>query len=80
MIVIDVQHVFRVFRGPAGLLAALDRYQPDHGLSYSTVQMWQRRQIPTRYVGAVLYVIEQTGHSCVEFMIDKDEFGARPRR
>jgi hypothetical protein len=76
MIVLDVPHVFRVFKGPRGLLDALGRHQPDHGLSYPTVQMWQQREtIPTKWVAAVIYCCEQEGHSCREFLVDPTEFG-----
>ena len=76
MVLFDTPHVFRVFGGPKGLLTTLDRYLPGHGLVYNTIQMWERREtIPTRWVGAVLYCIEQTGHECFEFLTDDDEFG-----
>lgn len=75
MVVLDVAHVFRVFAGPRGLLAALDRHQPDHGASYNVVQMWnQRRTIPTKYVAAVLYCAHQEGRECSEFFLDPAEF------
>jgi len=74
MVKLDVSHVFRVFGGPKGLLECLDRHQPDHGLTYPTVQMWlQRRSIPTKMVMAVLYSAEREGHCCTEFMIDDEE-------
>ena len=56
MVTIDVPHVFRVFRGPQGLLDLLDRRQPGHGLTYNRVQMWQQRgSIPAKFLGAILY-------------------------
>lgn len=73
MVIIDVPHVFRVFDGPKGLLASLDRHCPGHGLVYNTIQMWQRRQIPTKWVGAVLYCVHQEGHECFEFLVDDEE-------
>jgi len=76
MVIFDVPHVFRVFNGPRGVLNLLDRHQPDHGLSYNRVQMWQQRNaIPTKWIGAVFYCIEQSGHQCREFLMDNDEFG-----
>ena len=76
MMTFDVPHVFRVFGGPRGLMQSLDTYQPDHGLSYNAIQMWlNRKQIPARWVGLVLYIITQEGHSCAEFLIDLDELG-----
>ena len=75
MVVLDVPHVFRVFGGPAGVLTLLDRYSPDHNLSYNTVQMWGRREsIPAKWVGAIIYACESEGHSCKEFLTDPDEF------
>lgn len=74
MVKLDVDHVFRVFGGPRGLLACLDRHQKDHGLSYPTVQMWsQRGSIPTKMVMAVIYTAEREGHDCTEFMVDTQE-------
>jgi len=74
VLVIDVEHVFRVFGGPRGLLNALNQYQRDHGASYNRVQMWrQRGTIPTKWVGAVLYCCEQEGHECFEFLTDPAE-------
>jgi hypothetical protein len=75
MVSLDVPHVFRVFRGPRGLLKCLERHQPGHGLRYNQVQMWQQRNaIPSKYVGAVIYCVEQEGHQCREFLVDRDEF------
>jgi hypothetical protein len=75
MVTLDVPHVFRTFNGVRGVLNLLDRYQPQHGLSYNRAQMWlQRGQIPARWVAAVLYSIERSGHHCREFFIDQDEF------
>lgn len=74
MIVFDAPHVFRVFGGPRGLMDCLDRCTPNHGLQYSTVQMWkQRKVIPTKHIGAVLYCIEKSGHSVLEFLTDMGE-------
>jgi hypothetical protein len=73
MVTLDVKHVFRTFKGPRGLLDVLDRHQPDHGLKYNQVQMWQRRQIPAKYVGMILYVVEREGRQCREFLIDNEE-------
>jgi len=75
---IDVPHVFRVFAGARGLLTLLDRHCPGHGLVYNTVQMWRGRQIPTKWIAAVFYCIEREGHSCLEFLVDDDEFTAAP--
>jgi hypothetical protein len=37
--------------------------------------MWSvRHQIPSRYIGAVLYCLERDGHRCSEFLVDQDEF------
>lgn len=75
MVTFDVPHIFRVSGGTRGLLDWLDRHQPGHGLAYNTVQMWGRREtIPARWVGAVLYCVEQQGHDCREFLTDNDEF------
>ena len=74
----DTARVFRVFGGPAGLLKEVDRYEPGHGLKYSQVAMWQNRRIPTKWMGVVLYTIEQTGHECSEFLVDDDELGLMP--
>jgi hypothetical protein len=75
MVTLDVPHVFRVFKGPRGVLDLLGQFQPDHGLTYNRVQMWQYRgAIPSKFVGAVFYCVEQAGHQCSEFLIDKDEF------
>ena len=75
MVQFDVPHVFRVFGGPRGLLTALDRHQPDNGLTYNTVQMWSHRgQISAKFLGAVLYTVEQEGYQCFEFLTDTDEF------
>ena len=74
MITLDVPHVFRVFRGPRGLLDVLSRHQSDHTLKYNQVQMWaQRRQIPAKWVGLILYVVECEGHQCREFFTDPTE-------
>ena len=80
MVLFDAPHVFRVFGGPKGLLTALDKYQPEHEkLAYNTVQMWARREtIPTKWIGAVLYCVEQAGHECREFLTDSDELVAPP--
>ena len=79
MVILDVPHVFRVFGGPTGVIALLDRYSPKHGLTYNTVQMWGRReQIPAKWVGAILYAVESEGHSCKEFLTDTDEFEPPP--
>jgi hypothetical protein len=87
MVTLDVTHVFRVFKGPRGLIDVLDRHQADHGLNYNQVQMWQQRsQIPARWVGAILYVVEREGRQCREFLVDTAEFApdktppARPTR
>ena len=75
MVTFDVPHIFRVSGGPRGLLDWMDRHKQADGLHYNTVQMWSHRgTIPTRWVGAVLYVVEQEGHSCREFLTDNDEF------
>lgn len=74
MVTLDVPHVFRVFRGPRGLLNVLDKHVPNHGLAYNRVQMWQHREaIPAKWIGAVIYCIEHEGHRCREFLIDRDE-------
>jgi hypothetical protein len=74
MMMFDVAHLFAVFGGPVGVLALLDKYQPETGLTYSTVQMWQqRRQIPSRWMGLVLYIIGQERHKVAEFLTDPDE-------
>jgi hypothetical protein len=71
MVVLDVPHIFDVFGGPRGLLETLTRYQPDHGLAYNTVQMWNaRQQIPAKYVGAVLYCWGREGHPWSALLID----------
>jgi hypothetical protein len=76
MVCFDVPHVFRVFGGPKGLLTALDKHLPGHALAYNTVQMWARRQtIPTKWIGAILYCVLQSGHQCREFLTDSDELG-----
>lgn len=78
MVTFDVVHVFQVFGGPKGVMDCLDRYTPNHGLTYSAVQMWkQRKRIPTKWVGAILYCVEQSGHHCVEFLTDPDELTAQ---
>jgi hypothetical protein len=80
MVTLDVPHVFRVFRGPRGVLNVLDRHQPAHGLTYNRVQMWQQRNtIPSTWVGAVLYCVEREGRECREFLMDQDEFAVRSR-
>jgi hypothetical protein len=80
MVTLDVTHVFRVFKGPRGLIDVLDRHQPDHGLNYNQVQMWQQRsQIPARFVGAILYVVEREGRQCREFLVDAGEFASDKR-
>ena len=74
MVVLDVAHLFRVFAGPNGLIALLDRYSPNHRLTYNTVQMWGRRgRVPAKWTGAILYICEREGHSCAEFLTDTDE-------
>jgi hypothetical protein len=74
VLVIDVPHVFRVFGGPRGLLSSLDQHQPDHGTNYNAVQMWlQRGNIPSKWIGAILYCCEQEGHECFEFLTDPRE-------
>lgn len=74
MVVLDVHHVFHEFGGPKGVVTLLDRHQPGHGLSYNAVQMWRpRRQIPARWMAAVLYCIEREGRHCCEFFHDPDE-------
>jgi hypothetical protein len=79
MVVFDVDHVFRSFGGPRGLLDVINLYQPGTGLTYNAVQMWSQRQtLPAKWVGVVLYAIEQKGWNCTEFLTDGDEFVARP--
>jgi hypothetical protein len=74
MLMIDVAHVFSVFGGPRGLLNSLDRHQPDHGTNYNAVQMWlQRGNIPSKWIGAILYCCEREGHECFEFLVDPSE-------
>lgn len=74
MLVVDVAHIFRIFGGPKGVLTLLCTHQPDHGLTYNAVQMWnQRKKIPTKYIAAVFYCCERTGHACHEFFIDPNE-------
>jgi hypothetical protein len=80
VIVFDVGHVFRTFGGPRGLLTVLENYEQSDGeLNYNTVQMWaQRNTIPTKWMGAVIYCIDQEGHACREFLADTDEFSVVP--
>jgi hypothetical protein len=77
MVNFDVAHVFRVFGGPRKLLDLLDRHQPGHGLNYNQVQMWARRQVPGKYIGAVLYTIIMARHDVSEFLTE-DEFVVPP--
>jgi hypothetical protein len=75
VVTLDVAHVFRVFRGPRGLLDAFDKHHRGHALTYNRVQMWrQRDQIPARWVGAVFYLIDKEGQHCADFLHDPDEF------
>ena len=78
MVVFDTGELFTVFGGPAGLLAVLSRHQPDTGLNYNQVQMWQQRQqIPAKWVAVVLYCcVIREGHNLTEFLIDTDELFA----
>lgn len=74
MVKFDVDHVFRTFGGPRGLLDVLDKHQKDHGVAYPTIQMWsQRKSVPTKFVMAVIYAAEREGHDCTEFMVDETE-------
>ena len=80
MIILDVQHVFRVCGGPRGLLMMLHRHQQDGDLRYNQVQMWQQRKsIPSKWLVAILYCVEREGHRCREFMLDNEEFAVRSR-
>jgi len=80
MMKIDVDHIFRVFTGPRGLLNLLDKHTPNHcRLAYPTVQQWgARHRIPANWIGAVFYCIEKEGHHCVEFLVDNDELSPSP--
>src|SRR5436190_936024 len=76
----DVDHLFRVFGGPRGLLNCFDTLIPKHGLSYPAVQQWSARgSIPAKWVGTVIYCIEKEGHHCLEFLVDKDELSPSPK-
>lgn len=81
MITIDVPHIFRIAGGPRGLLTLMDRHNPSHGALYNAVQMWQQRsQIPTKWVGLVLYVLLTENYELSQFFIDMDELsgGKKP--
>jgi hypothetical protein len=74
MIRLDTGYIFQKAGGVKGLLDGLDEYCPDHGLAYSTMQMWkQRSSIPSAWIGAVLYVMTQRGVPLAELLIDADE-------
>lgn len=76
MIVLDIPHIFRIAGGPRGLLTLMDRYDPKHGALYNAVQMWQqRKQIPTKWIGLVLYVLLIENYELTQFFIDTNELG-----
>ena len=73
MVVLDVALIFQTFNGPRGLVDALCKHQPGIGLTYNTVQMWwQRRQIPSKYVGAVLFCCAKKRVSLDALLVDED--------
>ena len=75
MIVFDVSHLFRVYKGPKGLLDSFEKHLPQHLPAYSTVQMWrQRGTVSGKFIPAVLYCVEKDGHHCFEFFTDDEEF------
>jgi hypothetical protein len=74
MIELDVPFLMETAGGPKALLDLLDRYVPDHGAPYSTVQMWQQRAaIPGRILPAVLYALSREGHNPLIFFTDQLE-------
>jgi hypothetical protein len=74
--VLDIPHIFRIAGGPRGLLTLMNRHDPDHGALYNSVQMWQqRKQIPTKWVGLVLYVLLIENYELSQFFVDPDELG-----
>ncbi len=74
MVDLNVVLIFQIFNGPRGLVDALSVYQSDVVLPYSTVQMWsQRRQIPGKYTGAVLFCCLQKGVPLETLLIDETQ-------
>ena len=72
MRVIDVVSIFQAFNGPRGVVEALKTHQPEIDLPYNTVQMWwQRRQIPSRYTGAVLWTCKSAGLVIETFLVEE---------
>ena len=74
MMKLDIGYIFSKAGGVKGLLDGLDEFCPNHGLPYSTIQMWkQRNSIPSAWMGAVLYVMAKRNTPLLELLTDTDE-------